>query len=125
MSSPCDIDTCKRKSRVISHCCNKKLCRDHFNQHDDSINSQVNSLGDQLNTVADQSFQIDVKQIIKNVRHKLDKWRDDCHLAIDRFYKEKCQELQLRYVEKVNNDLSKRNGVTFLTYYFLIISRTL
>jgi hypothetical protein len=102
MPPPCAIDTCKRKSRALCHCCNKDLCTDHLKEHDDSINSQVHPLVDEINTVADQLLKINVDEVIRNCRQKLDKWRQDCHTLIDQFYQEKCQELQQRCVEKVN-----------------------
>jgi uncharacterized protein YbcC (UPF0753/DUF2309 family) len=85
--------------------------RDHFNQHDDSINSQVHSLVDQFNTAVDESFKIDVKQIIENGRQKLEHWRDDYHRIIDLFYQEKCQELEHRCVEKFNKQQQKIDGI--------------
>jgi hypothetical protein len=101
MPTPCAIDTCKRKSRALCHCCNKDLCPDHLKEHDDSVNSQVHPLVDEINTVADQLSKINVDEIIRNCRQKLDKCRDDCQTLNDHFYQEKCQELQQRCVEKV------------------------
>jgi hypothetical protein len=102
MPTPCAIETCKRKSRALCHCCNKNLCPDHLKEHDDSFNSQVNPIVDELNAVADQLSKINVDAVISNCRQKLDKWRDDCHIIIDRFYEEKCQELQQRCYEQVD-----------------------
>jgi FtsZ-binding cell division protein ZapB len=97
----CAIDTCKRKSRALCHCCNKDLCTDHFKEHDDAINSQVHPLVDEINTVADQFLKINIDDVIGNCRRKLDIWREDCHTLIDQFYEEKCEELRQRCVEKI------------------------
>jgi hypothetical protein len=102
MSPPCAIEACKRKSRALCHCCNKNLCPDHLKEHDESINSQINPLADELNSAADQLLKININDVIRNCREKLDKGRDDCHMIIDRFYDEKCQELQQRCVERVD-----------------------
>jgi hypothetical protein len=51
MAPPCAIETCKRKSRALCHCCNKNLCPDHLKEHDDSINSQIHPLVDEINTL--------------------------------------------------------------------------
>ncbi len=102
MPPPCAIDTCKRKSRALCHCCNKNLCTDHLKEHDDSFNSEVNPLVDELNGAADQLLGINVDNVINNCRQKLDKWRDDSHTTIDRFYEEKCQELKQRCYERVD-----------------------
>ncbi len=100
MPLPCAIDTCKRKSRALCHCCNKNLCLDHLKEHDDSFNLQVNPLVDELNTAADQLLNINVNDLISNCRQKLDQWRDDCYKTINLFYEEKCQELQQRCYER-------------------------
>ncbi|CAF1080025.1 unnamed protein product [Rotaria sordida] len=80
MPPPCIIETCKRKSSALCHCCNKNLCPDHLKEHDDSINSQIHPL--------------------------VDKWRHDSPKEIDRFY-EKFQELQQRCIERVSQKRKK------------------
>ncbi|CAF2482844.1 unnamed protein product [Rotaria sp. Silwood2] len=101
MPPPCDIETCKRKSRALCHCCNKNLCPDHLKEHDDSINSQIHPLVDDINNLDNQLSALNVDEIIDKCRQKLDKWRHDSHKEIDRFYQEKYQELQKRCIERV------------------------
>ncbi|CAF2643318.1 unnamed protein product [Rotaria sp. Silwood2] len=101
MPPPCDIETCKRKSRALCHCCNKNLCPDHLKEHDDSINSQIHPLVDNINNLDNQLSALNVDEIIDKCRQKLDKWRHDSHKEIDRFYQEKYQELQQRCIERV------------------------
>ncbi|CAF4544366.1 unnamed protein product [Rotaria socialis] len=102
MSLSCAIETCKCKSRAICHCCNTNLCPDHLKVHVDLINSRMNPLADEINTLDNQLSLLNVDQVIDKSRQKLDKWRHECHATVDRFYEEKCQELQQRCVEKVD-----------------------
>ncbi len=90
---PCAIRDCKRASRTLCHCCNQNLCRDHFNEHDDLLNSYLNPLADEINALADRLTAINIDKITNNSRQKLDQWRIDCHQIIDQFYEEKCKEL--------------------------------
>ncbi|CAF4559257.1 unnamed protein product [Rotaria socialis] len=107
MSLSCAIETCKRKSRAICHCCNKNLCPDHFKEHVDLINSRMNPLADEINTLDNQLSLLNADEVIDKCRQKLDKWRHECHATVDRFYEEKCQELQQRCVEKVGEKRKK------------------
>ncbi|CAF3717922.1 unnamed protein product [Rotaria sp. Silwood1] len=107
MPPPCVIETCKRKSRALCHCCSKNLCLDHLKEHDDLINSQINTLVDEINTLDNQLSTLNVDEVIDKCRQKLDKWRHDCHIIIDRFYEEKCQELQQRCVQQADQKRKK------------------
>ncbi|CAF2906197.1 unnamed protein product [Rotaria sp. Silwood2] len=107
MATLCAIETCQRKSRGLCYCCNKNVCPDHFNEHVDSMNSQVNPLVDELNAAYDQISTINMKDIISSGRQKLDKWRDECHIIIDRFYEEKCQEVEQHCIERLNKEQNK------------------
>ncbi|CAF3532404.1 unnamed protein product [Rotaria sp. Silwood1] len=108
MPPPCAIETCKRKSRALCHCCNKNLCPDHLKEHDDLINSQVNPLLDEIDNLDNQLSALNIDEVIGKCRQKLDKWRHDCHIVIDRFHEEKCQELQQCCVKQVvtHDDIS-------------------
>jgi archaellum component FlaC len=99
MSQPCAIQDCKRGSRALCQCCNQNLCRDHFNEHDDLLNSQLNPLTDEMNVLSDRLTAINIDKIINESRQKLNQWRIDCHKIIDRFYEEKSQELN-RFVNE-------------------------
>ncbi|CAM2727210.1 unnamed protein product [Rotaria socialis] len=107
MSLSCAIETCKRKSRAICHCCNNNICLDHLKEHFDLINSQMNPLADEMSTLDNQLSLLNVDEVIDKCRQKLDKWRHECHATVDRFYEEKCQELQQRCVEKVGEKRKK------------------
>jgi hypothetical protein len=64
-------------------------------------NSQLNSFISEINTLGDQLLLSDA-EIPDKDRQKLDKWRDDCYMMINSYYEEKCQELQQRYIERVD-----------------------
>ncbi|CAF3789153.1 unnamed protein product [Rotaria socialis] len=107
MSLSCAVETCKCKSRAICHCCNKNICPGHLKEHVDLINSQMNPLADEINTLDNQLSLLNVDEVIGKCRQKLDNWRHECHDTVDRFYEEKCQELQQRCVEKVGEKRKK------------------
>ncbi|CAF1931190.1 unnamed protein product [Rotaria magnacalcarata] len=111
MSLSCAIETCKCKSRAICHCCNTKLCADHLKAHVDLINSQTHPLANEINTLDNQLSLLNVDEVIGKCRQKLDKWRHECHATVDRFYEEKCQELQQRCVEKRDINQFEENGI--------------
>ncbi|CAF4791336.1 unnamed protein product [Rotaria magnacalcarata] len=67
----------------------------------------MNPLADEINTLDNQLSLLNVDQVIDKCRQKLDKWRHECHATVDRFYEEKCQELQQRCVEKVGKKQKK------------------
>ena len=103
----CAINDCKRASRTLCHCCNQNLCRDHFNQHDDLLNSQLNPLTDEINALADRLSAINIDKLNNDSRRKLNQWRLDSHQLIDRFYEQKCAELD-QYVS-TNMDQQRRD----------------
>ncbi len=112
MSQSCAIQSCKRASRTLCHCCNQNLCRDHFNEHDDLLNSQLNPLTDEINALKDRLAALDPNKIAGDSREKLNQWRIDCHKTIDRFYEEKCQELDQFVIEKLDK---QREDIVDLT----------
>jgi hypothetical protein len=111
MSQPCAAKDCKRASRTLCHCCDQHLCRDHFNEHDDLLNSQLNPLTDEINALGDRLKAINLDKITNNSRQKLTQWRMDCHKTIDHFYEQKCQELDQFITESIN---TQRNEIANL-----------
>ncbi|CAF0954965.1 unnamed protein product [Adineta steineri] len=87
---------------ALCHCCNQNLCRDHFVQHDDLLNSQLNPLTDEVNTLSDRLAAINPNNIINDSHEKLNQWRIDCHKIIDHFYEQKCQELDQYIISKLD-----------------------
>jgi hypothetical protein len=67
----------------------------------------MHPLADEINTLDNQLSLLNVDEVIDKCRQKLDKWRHECHATVDRFYEEKCQELQQRCVEKVGEKRKK------------------
>ncbi|CAF0859919.1 unnamed protein product [Rotaria sordida] len=111
MPPPYVIETCKRKSRALCHCCRKNICPDHLKEHDDLINSKINPLVDEINNLDNQLSALNVDEVIDKCRQKLDKWRHDCHTIIDRFYEEKYQELQQRCVQQAGQKRKKNSSI--------------
>src|ERR1700722_12462051 len=103
-SQPCAITSCKNASRALCNCCNQYLCRSHLNEHDDLLNSQLNPLADEINILGDRLNAINIQQKIGEHRRKLDQWRVDSHKMIDRFYEQKCKELDQHIAEIINKE---------------------
>src|ERR1700722_948450 len=101
-SRPCVITSCKNASRALCNCCNQYLCRTHLNEHDDLLNSQLNPLVDEINILGDRLNAINFQQMIGDSHEKLDKWRVDSHRMIDRFYQQKCEELDRCIAKTIN-----------------------
>lgn len=101
MSLHCAIDTCKRPSAASCNLCKKNLCHEHLKEHDDWIYSEVNRLVEEMKTISNRYHAIDRNKLINDSRQKLDKWRDDAYIAIERTHKEKCRELDRVWVEKI------------------------
>jgi hypothetical protein len=101
MSQPCAVDSCKRTSRALCHCCQENVCIPHLNEHNEQLNSQLNPLADEINTLGARLKTFDIQNKTKNCREKLEQWRIDCHEKIDLFFEEKCEELDQIILEKV------------------------
>ena len=111
MPSPCATETCKLNSWALCSCCNTNLCFDHLKEHKDLSNSQLITCADEINGVADQLSTLNIGAVIGSCRLKLDQWRDDCLTAINRYYVEKCQELQQRCTETVDKHRERINEI--------------
>ncbi|CAF0794861.1 unnamed protein product [Adineta ricciae] len=111
MSQPCAIKNCKRASRTLCHCCNQNLCRDHFNEHDDLLNSKLVPLADEVNTLNDRISAINLDDMMDECRQELDQWRRNCYKTIDDLYQQKCRELQEYVSTKID---SQQQSVTAL-----------
>jgi tRNA uridine 5-carbamoylmethylation protein Kti12 len=94
MSQVCTIPICKYKSSTLCYCCNKILCVDHLNEHNDLNKSGLNSLHNETITLAEQFIAVDIDKLIKSNREKLDQWKENCQKIIDSYYEQKCQELE-------------------------------
>ncbi|CAF1285221.1 unnamed protein product [Adineta ricciae] len=99
MSHPCDIANCRRISRALCHCCNQNLCRDHLNEHDDMLNSQLNPFADEVNQLSERLNCIDVRQLIAYDTEQLLCWREHSHRLVEDYFNYKQQELD-EYVNK-------------------------
>lgn len=97
MPRTCAAEKCKRKWRVTCSCCNANLCHDHLKEHQTSKNPLVN----EINQLDKQVQSLNRIKLIGDCRIKLDQWRENAHQIIDRFYQDKCQELDQRSQDKL------------------------
>ena len=111
MPPPCAIETCKIKSWALCPCCSMGLCFNHLKEHKDLSNSQLITCADEINTIGHQLSALNIDEVIESCRLKLDKWRDDCYMLINRYYVEKCQELQQRCTERTNKHRERINEI--------------
>jgi hypothetical protein len=102
MSQPCAVDSCKRASRALCHCCQQNVCVAHLNEHSEQLNAQLDPLVDEINALGARLSTFDIQKKTANCREKLEQWRVDCHEKIDLFFEEKCQELDQLISEKVD-----------------------
>ena len=100
MPQPCSIETCKRKSCAVCHCCQKNLCIIHLNEHHDLSKSQLNNFLGEVNILAEHLLVLD-GEINDKCHQKLDKWRDNSFMVINHYYEEKNQEIQQHFIERV------------------------
>ncbi len=94
MSQPCAVSKCERISRGLCDCCKQNLCLQHLTEHNASLISQLNPLTDEINMLGDRLKSFNIHEAVSDGRQKLEQWRKDCHEKIDRFFEEKCQELE-------------------------------
>jgi hypothetical protein len=111
MPRTCAIGKCKRKSRALCPCCNKNLCPDHLKEHEDLNNPQLNPLLNEINTLDEQLKSSNTKKLIGGCREKLDQWRDDSFKLITRLYEQKCQELEQRCLQKLDEQRTQLNQI--------------
>ena len=111
MPLPCAVETCKIQSWALCHCCSTNLCFNHLKEHKDLSNFQLIICADEINAAADQLSTLNTDAVIGSCRLKLDKWRYDCLTVINRYYVEKCQELQQRCTERVDKHRKRINEI--------------
>ena len=98
---PCSVSECPRLSRVLCYCCRKDFCIEHLKDHQDVNLSQLYQITNEINLLAEYAR--------GSHRERLDQWRHEAHQTIDRFYEEKCQELERKTVE--NDKLNENRRV--------------
>ena len=112
MPRTCAIEKCKHKWRVTCSCCNQNLCHDHFKEHTDSNkNPQLKPLMNEIQNLDKQIQSSNRMKLIGNCRIKLDQWRENAHQMIDRFYQDKCQELDQRSLDKLEEQRAQLNQI--------------
>jgi len=101
MSERCNIDKCEQNSHVLCYCCKKNLCLDHLANHRTLLDFQSFSIADQTNILNEQLKKLDNQTLVENTRQKLDKWRDESLKKVQRFYEQKCEDLERYFNENI------------------------
>jgi hypothetical protein len=91
-SRVCSIATCKRPSRAFCHCCQQNLCIGHLTEHSDLLNAQLTPLANEINEIFEQFN--NVSSLEPACFTELEKWRQDAHRTVDRFYETKKREFE-------------------------------
>lgn len=99
MLPPCDNETCIRKAHALCLCCNKSFCVGHFQERQHLLSLKLYHLVDEINILGDQLLVSNI-EINDKSQQKLDKCRDDANMVINKYDKEKCEELQQHYIKE-------------------------
>ncbi|CAF1017970.1 unnamed protein product [Adineta ricciae] len=89
---PCAFRQCRQPCRALCLFCTQYLCREHFDNHDHSINAQIPTLVKQIKTLINQLD--DSLNPISSSLKCLNQWRINAHRTVDRFYEEKYRQYQ-------------------------------
>ena len=106
MSQPCAIESCKRASRALCHCCQQNLCRDHLNEHDDILNGQLNPYADEINELNDRVNHLNTRKLIDDLHKQLEQYQASCHEKINRFIEKKREQLTELIRNRINNHVA-------------------
>jgi hypothetical protein len=71
-------------------------------QHQDLLVSRLSPFKDRITVLDDRVKAVNIENFTNDIRQKLEQWRVECHQKIDRFFKEKCHELDQRLSEKLD-----------------------
>lgn len=93
MSQVCGVNKCDRTTRGLCDCCIQNLCLQHLTEHNALLVSQLDNLVDEINVLGDRLQAPSFQKLVDNCYQKLEDWRRDCHETIDRFFKQKRQEI--------------------------------
>ena len=89
-------------SCALCHCCQQNVCLVHLNEHNNLLHSHLDRLVVTVNTIRNRLQTINTQMIIDANYQKLEQWRLDSHKRIDRFFQQKCRELNRLIVDKVD-----------------------
>lgn len=99
MPQLCCVYQCEYSTLTSCRCCQKNVCREHFLQHDQTIRSKFNRLTTQIDSIAQRLESFDIERILVDIATKLHQWRCDSFELIEKFYREKLNEVY-RFVEE-------------------------
>lgn len=101
MSEKCSVATCPREKHALCHGCLFNFCREHMFEHSLSTHLQLNPLIDQVNLIQDQLKDFNPIVAIQAPVQQFEEWRQRAHQAVDTFFAEKVQELQVYVAERM------------------------
>ncbi|CAF1439902.1 unnamed protein product, partial [Didymodactylos carnosus] len=104
-SRSCTVGGCKNPSRTVCICCNNCFCRNHLTQHFNQINERLPPLIDKINGLTLRLHKVSLTEPSYLVA--LEKWRDDAHRTIDRYYEEKRQDFVDDRRDKLKKELDR------------------
>ena len=106
-SGTCAVCGPKRISRARCNCCQQYLCRDHLQEHDDLLNSQLDPLVDNINQLSDRLKQFNTESFFEPIRIQLDQWKQSAFQSIERIYKHKSNEIN-QFINKQLENLRQQ-----------------
>ena len=111
-SRPCTIDGCRTPSRTVCMCCDNCYCLEHLTQHFGKINNKLPALADKINGLANRLNKY--SSIEPSYLAALEKWREEAHRTVERYYESKRQDFVddrrsklKKEVERVRNIMEK------------------
>lgn len=107
MSQSCKIAKCSRIASSLCTCCQKQICKIHFDEHYEVLISQLQPITNELTTLNDNLKSFDINKTTAESREKLEQWRLECHQEIDRLFQRKCQELDQCIIQKISKQTEK------------------
>ncbi|CAF0725876.1 unnamed protein product [Adineta steineri] len=83
------------------------LSDEQYNEYDNSLND----LADRINSLNDRLTTSNIDLMMSDVRQKLGKWRLDCYHTIDRYYEQKCREVDRHVAVIVDKQRKEINRI--------------
>ena len=111
MSQTCWIDSCKRSSCALCHCCRQNICLIHLKEHQDFLVSRLSPLKVRITVLDDRVKALNIENFTDDIRQKLEQWRVECHEKIDSFFKQKCHELDQRVSQKLDKQREETSEI--------------
>src|SRR5438874_1912486 len=93
-SCKCVVDECKRPALALCYCCQKSVCRTHFNEHADRLDQSIPLLADGINRLL-----LRLSSIKPSYLKQLDEWRLKTHQSLDSL----CERWAQKHIDEIKN----------------------